>query len=236
MIANTIPELLGADRRNTLHSEADAYRLAKQARDARRGVQPGRGQSGRWFARMRTTVTVRIRPIRPEDAPALLEGFARLSQESRRLRFLGPKNELSRREVRYLTEVDHHNHEALVAVSRLTGRGLGVARFIRDTRDREMADVAVTVIDEWQARGLGTVLMTRLAARARCEGIHRFSALISADNRGIRRLLGKLGQLTLVGREAGTISYEVALAPVAAERRALRGYILGPAPAGGMCA
>ena len=234
MFSNTIPEALAADRRDALRSEAEAYRLAKQARDARRGTRPG--AAGRWLTRMRTTTTVRIRPIQPEDAPRLLEAFARLSLESRRLRFLGPKHDLSQRELRYLTEVDHHDHEALVAVSRLTGRGLGVARFIRDTRDREAADVAVTVIDEWQARGLGTVLMTRLAKRARCEGVHRFTALISADNRAVRRLLAKIGRLTLIGRDGATLSYEIALEPVAAERGALRRHVLAPAPAGGVCA
>jgi RimJ/RimL family protein N-acetyltransferase len=231
VIANTIPAALAAERRQDLLDRADAYRLAKQARDSRHGLTGGPGPVGRWLGRLRTASVVRIRPIRPDDAARIREAFARLSEESRRLRFLGPKNGLSPAELRYFTEVDHHSHEALVAVSRFTGRGLGVVRYVRDPHDREVADVAVTVIDEWQARGLGTELMDRLAERARCEGVHRFTALISTDNRAARRMLGKSGTATLVRREGSTLAYDIALAPSVRERRALRWYVLGPAPA-----
>lgn len=233
MIANSIPAALAADRRHQLHADADVYRLAKEARDARRGVIDG-PSGGDWFARMRTFAAVRIRPIRPDDAPRLSEAFARLSEESRRLRFLGPKVSLSAAELQYFTDVDHHGHEALVAVSRWSGRLLGVARYIRDVGDRETADVAVTVIDEWQARGLGTALMARLSDRARCEGVFRFNALVSSDNRAARRMLVKAGTARLVRREGTALAYEIALAPAAAERRALRWYVL--APAGPQCA
>jgi len=72
---------------------------------------------------------VLIRPIRGADAPALADGFARLSARTRHLRFLTGKRELTPKELRYLTEVDHHDHEALaaadnVAVARLA-RALG---------------------------------------------------------------------------------------------------------------
>jgi hypothetical protein len=53
-----------------------------------------------------------IRPIQSADAPLLADGFARLSAESRRLRFLTLKNELSTAELRHFTQVDHHDHEA----------------------------------------------------------------------------------------------------------------------------
>jgi hypothetical protein len=58
----------------------------------------------------------------------LVDGFQRLSSESRRSRFLGLKTELSATEVRYFTDVDHHDHEALVAISLVDGRGVGIAR------------------------------------------------------------------------------------------------------------
>lgn len=235
MTTTDIPSMLAAERRQAMLADADAYRLAKQARDARRGIRSGDpGRFAGWAARVRTASLVRIRPIRPDDAPRIAAAFARLTEESRRLRFLGPKGSLTAAELHYFTDVDHHNHEALIALSRFSGRGLGVVRYVRNPDDREVADVAVTVVDQWQARGLGTELTNRLARRARCAGIHRFTALVSTDNRGARRLLGKVGSATLVRREGTNLAYDIALAPTSAERRALRWYVL--APAGPECA
>src|SRR5216683_930913 len=105
---------------------------------------------------------VAIRPVRPEDGPLLTDGFARLSARSRRSRFFTGKVRLSEAEVRYLTNIDHHDHEALCAVSR-DGRGVGVARYIRDRDETASAEVAVTVVDEWQGRGLGGKLLALLS-------------------------------------------------------------------------
>jgi RimJ/RimL family protein N-acetyltransferase len=153
---------------------------------------------------------VLIRPIRSTDAPALADGFARLSGRSRQLRFLSPKRELSPRELRYLTEVDHHDHEALAAVDRAGGRGLGVARYIRSADDAQSAEIAITVADEWQGRGLGTELLARLADRARQEGIRRFTALAAADNVAVARLARAIGAALRWG-ESGTVEYEIPL-------------------------
>jgi RimJ/RimL family protein N-acetyltransferase len=157
---------------------------------------------------------VLIRPVRSTDAPLLADGFARLSPQSRQLRFLTGKEELSRAELRYLTDVDHHDHEALGAVSQADGRGVGVARYIRDAEDPQAAEIAITVIDDWQGRGLGTELLTRLSGRARSEGIHRFTALVAADNRAMAGLLRNLSA-SLVARGPGTVEYEITLMPPA---------------------
>ena len=109
---------------------------------------------------------VRVRPIRHEDAPLLLQAFERLSATSRYQRFLGPTDRLSTPMVDYLTSIDHELHEALVAVDE-SGEIVGVARFIRSLEDTRAAEVAVTVIDDWQSDGVGTVLMERLIPRAR---------------------------------------------------------------------
>ena len=94
-------------------------------------------------------------------------GFARLSAASRQMRFLGVKKELSAAELRYFTDVDHHDHEALGALDHADGRGVGVARYVRDTEDPQAAEIAVTIIDDWQGRGLGTELLAQLSDRAR---------------------------------------------------------------------
>ena len=83
--------------------------------------------------------------------------------------------------------------------------------------------MAVVIADEWQQAGLGSALTARLVERARCEGIARFSALLDAENEGARRLMRRTGaSVRLVGRDGGTMSYEMELAPlVPGLRRAL---------------
>jgi RimJ/RimL family protein N-acetyltransferase len=158
---------------------------------------------------------VLIRQIQPADAALMADGFARLSVQSRWLRFLTSKPELSPAELRYFTEVDHHDHEALAAVNETDERGLGVARFIRDTEHPDTAEVAVTVADDWQDRGLGTELLIKLTNRARQEGIRRFTAMVAADNEAVRGLLqASSTDLKVTHREAGTVEYELTLAPV----------------------
>jgi len=96
---------------------------------------------------------VLIRQVQSADAPLLADGFARLSTRACQLRFLSPKNELSPGELRYFTDVDHHDHEALGALNHADGRGVGIARYVRDADDPQAAEIAVTVIDDWQGRG-----------------------------------------------------------------------------------
>jgi GNAT superfamily N-acetyltransferase len=103
--------------------------------------------------------------------------------ESRYRRFLSAMPSLSESMVRYLTEIDHHDHEAMIALDEETGEGTGVARFVRDAKRPASAEVAVTVIDDWQGRGLGTLLLEVLSARAREEGITIFTAMMLATNR-----------------------------------------------------
>jgi RimJ/RimL family protein N-acetyltransferase len=155
---------------------------------------------------------VLIRQVHSADAPLLADGFRRLSDRSRRMRFLTRKDELSARELRYFTDVDHHDHEALGAVSDADARGVGVARYVRDADDPQAAEIAVTVVDDWQGRGLGTELLSQLSGRARQAGIRRFTALVSADNAAMAGLLRKAGA-ELVRREPGAVEYEIALAP-----------------------
>jgi len=134
-----------------------------------------------------------LRPIAPEDKALLASSFARLSERSRYRRFLTTKNVLSEAELDYLVDVDHNDHEAIVAIDPVTGEGLGVARYIRSRDDAELAEVAVTVADDWQGRGLGRALLDRLTYRARREGVRRFSALVQGENRASIRLLEGLG-------------------------------------------
>ncbi len=152
---------------------------------------------------------VRIRQGHRSDRELLLRGFERLSSESRYRRFLVPMAALTDEMVRYLTEVDHHDHEAMIALDEETGEGIGVARYVRSQDRHDVAELAVTVIDEWQGKGLGTVLVEVLSARARAEGITTFSALMLARNEEMMDLLKRLDTVRIIDQELGTVEIEV---------------------------
>lgn len=155
-----------------------------------------------------------IRPVHRQDVPLLEEGFSHLSAESRRLRFLADKPRLSKAELSYFTHVDHHDHEAIGARSAADGRGLGIARFIRDRDDPEVAEIAIAVVDDWQHRGLATELLRRLFLRARAEGIGHFTALVAEENEGVAALLSDAGaEIRVVEHVAGAISYDITPLP-----------------------
>jgi RimJ/RimL family protein N-acetyltransferase len=152
-----------------------------------------------------------IRPIEPRDKADLASALEQSSSEAIYRRFLSPRGPLSAAELRYLTEVDHHDHEALVAVDPESGRGVGVARYVRDPKRRGSAEIAFAVLESWQGRGVGKALMRRLADRAREEGISRFTALMLAHNSPMQHLLAELGPTHVLSREAGAVELAVDL-------------------------
>jgi GNAT superfamily N-acetyltransferase len=162
--------------------------------------------------RIRDGAQVDVRPIEPGDKDAMRDGFARLSPESRYERFLSPLDQLSNSMLRYFTEVDHHDHEALVAFD-TAGRAVGVARYVRE-EDPDVAEAAIIVADDWHGRGLGTALLHELAERAREEGVRRFSALVLARNEDMIDMLFRLGPAKIVDRSNGTVQIEAELPAV----------------------
>ena len=134
-----------------------------------------------------------LRPIEPDEEATLVATFERLSPESRYRRFFRPIERLSTDELAHLMDVDHRDHEAIIAIDPESGDGLGVARYVRLHEDAQRAEAAVAVVDDWQGRGLGRALLERLADRAREEDVRRFSALVQADNRRAVQLLSSLG-------------------------------------------
>ena len=136
-----------------------------------------------------------IRPIRADDKQALVDGLARLSSESRYRRFLRPVTSLNERELKYLTEIDYTNHFAWVAmaIDQPGEPGLGVARYIRDPLDPEVAEAAVAVVDDHQGKGVGSMLLRVLVAAAQENGIHTFRGWVLGDNVDILRPLERIG-------------------------------------------
>jgi RimJ/RimL family protein N-acetyltransferase len=157
---------------------------------------------------------VHLRLIGPEDKALLLDGFARLSPASRYRRFFAAKRELSAQELRYFTEFDGQNHLAIGAVRLRTDgseEGLGVARFVRLPGEPKVAEAAVVVVDDYQNRGLGHLLLLRLVAAARERGVERFRATTLADNPAARALMTDLGAEASSSTEDDTLAVDVAL-------------------------
>jgi GNAT superfamily N-acetyltransferase len=152
---------------------------------------------------------VLVRPVRPEDKPLFVAGWAELSDETVYRRFLQPRHALSVAELALFTELDHIDHEAIGALA--GGRGVGVARYVRDIERPHVAEAAVVVVDAWQGRGLGGKLLRRLCARATENGIRVFTATLLASNEAMLSLLGSLGQIDLVRREGAAIEVDVRL-------------------------
>jgi RimJ/RimL family protein N-acetyltransferase/nucleotide-binding universal stress UspA family protein len=157
--------------------------------------------SGDQVAQLSDGTPVLVRPIEPEDREALRAGFERLSPESRYRRFFAPVPRLRERDLDYLTVVDHHDHEALVAFAQDSGEGIGVARFVRTAADE--AEPAIVVADDWQGRGLAALLLDALVDRAREEGVRRFVAPVLADNKAAIAVMERLGEASRrdLGRE-----------------------------------
>jgi GNAT superfamily N-acetyltransferase len=143
---------------------------------------------------LRDGTPVTIRPVRPEDKPLYTAGFERFGEQSRYRRFLGLKKRLT-----------------LAAIDPVTGEGVGVARYICLQGAADTAEAAVAIVDDWQHRGLGGALLSRLAARAREEGVRRFRAWMLAESRDMLHLFERLGPLRVRARQGDTVEIEVDL-------------------------
>ena len=152
-----------------------------------------------------------VDPLSAEVRDELREGIEHLSPESRYRRFFTPVKHLSSEQLTYLTTLDHDRHEALAAVDPTNGRGVAVARYVVVDDTPSTAEVALAVVDEWQGRGVGRMLLDRLATVAASRSIVRFSGLMLAGNSGMIALMRSLGPVVSSRHEDGTVELVVAL-------------------------
>jgi len=124
-----------------------------------------------------------IRPLRNGETEVVQSVFDRLGPRSRLQRFGGAKNVLTQSDLAQLARVDGRHH---VLVASVDQQPVGIARLVRNGRT---AEIAVEVVDDMQGRGVGTVLMRRLAADATAAGVERLEASVAPENLASRRLL-----------------------------------------------
>src|SRR3954466_1304410 len=134
-----------------------------------------------------------IPPATAADRRLLLSGFARFGERSRQQRFFGVKVALTEAELTFFTEVDHRDHEAIGAIDPRTGAGVGIARFIRLEPGGPVAEAAVSVVDDWQGRGVGRALREALVERAHKEGVTHFEATLLRSNRAMLEAFRRVG-------------------------------------------
>ncbi len=135
--------------------------------------------------------TVRIRPMVPGDAPALQVFVQNMSVQSSYFRFFRVKRELTPKELEEFTQIDYRHDMAFVAI--VDGRLVGVGRYTGAPQTPNEAEVAFTVSDDMQGRGIGTILVFRIAAYARDRGITEFKAFVLADNHAMMRVFRSAG-------------------------------------------
>ncbi len=147
---------------------------------------------------LRDGTPVLLRPVTPADRERLKKGFELLSQQSRYLRFFSSAEELTDEQLRYFTEVDQVNHVAWGALNPHDPDfpGYGIARFVRLEEDPDTAEAAVTVLDAYQGRGLGTLLIALLVVLARRVGVKTLRGTILPANRHFVAWLHNLGAKT----------------------------------------
>ncbi|HXZ77902.1 MAG TPA: GNAT family N-acetyltransferase, partial [Streptosporangiaceae bacterium] len=128
-----------------------------------------------------------IRPLVAGDVEAIAAWFEGLGEETRYARFLAGVKRLDDRTRFQLAQVDHWDHEALTAVM-AGGAIAGISRYIR-LPEPKTAEVAVAVTDRWRGRGIASVLLRRIAARAQAAGVCCLTAQCLRSNNAILRLL-----------------------------------------------
>lgn len=151
---------------------------------------------------------VKLRHIRREDSSLLQEGMARLSPATIYSRFHSARSEFSPTELEYLVSCDGHRDVSYVALEcdaeGQEFQGIGVARCMRDATDPSAGEIAIVIVDEWQSRGIGSLLLQALAIHCRRVGINFWRAKVLVDNHRAIHLISKFGKKVrqrLEGRE-----------------------------------
>lgn len=159
--------------------------------------------------------SVFIRPIRPEDAPLLVDFFERLSPKTIYYRFFSPLKRLPPVMLARFTQIDYDRSMALTAFLEHLGydKMVGVARIIGDMDPRKV-EFAVMIADEWQGKGIGAELMKRLIAIARSRGVEYITGTVLAENTQMLALGKKMGFAIKTSPDSGCFELSAALSEI----------------------
>jgi RimJ/RimL family protein N-acetyltransferase len=154
---------------------------------------------------------IEIRELTRFDRAAIDYELRHLGENSVFQRYLRLDHRLALSEADRLKGVDHWHHEGLIAFSCCPRRPIGLVEYVR-LKDFDTAELAISVVDGWQRRGVGRQLTMELRDRARAAGIRRFRATIMRGNRGAMALARELGPVTSLGGEGSSMDWLVELA------------------------
>lgn len=174
------------------------------------------GPTAAWPAGTEEDVTLKdgtplhLRPIRPDDGPELLKLYDKLSNTSLYQRFfVVPPKDASKAD--YLARVDYDNQFALVA--EVKGEVVAVARYHRDLARPDHAEIAFTVADALQGKGIGSLLFSRLAGIAHAHGVALFDAEVLKENTGMIRVFEKSGCPMTQTADGDVFRFEIRITP-----------------------
>jgi RimJ/RimL family protein N-acetyltransferase len=142
---------------------------------------------------LRDGIYIEVRALKPEDEAGMLAAIARTGVQSLQRRFFVMKREFSEKERNFFMKVDFTNHVALVAVAQEDGKPtiVGGGRYI--VFEPQRAEMAFVVVDAWQGRGIGSILLRHLIKIAGDAGLHELIAEVLPENRAMLKVFAKYG-------------------------------------------
>ncbi len=156
-----------------------------------------------------------IRAVRPDDKEGFTRGFEQLGSEAVYRRFFSPRKQFSEDELKTATEIDFVRVVALIAEIEENGenRLIGACRYVAiDKNDPpKMAEIAFTVVDAWQGKGLGKILFRHLADIGKACGVEKFEAIVLSENRGMMKVFTSTGLKVNRKNEGGETSFDIEL-------------------------
>jgi len=136
---------------------------------------------------------MRLRLVRPDDRDGIIAAFNRLSVETRVMRWFYPKMQLNDQEIQELVAPCDDDHGAITAIELgadgTEQNGIGMARFVRSKDSPDAAEIAITIVDDWQGLGIGRILLHRLLAMVSERGIPYADGRLQVENKAMRHLL-----------------------------------------------
>ena len=160
---------------------------------------------------LRNGERIEIRALRPQDRDDLMAAVDRTSSDSLYRRFFAVRRHFTETEESFYLNVDFVSHVALIAVADENGQPIIIAGGRYVVGEPGQAEVAFTVVDKYQGRGVGAALLRHLAMIARQAGLRELVAYVLPDNRAMLKVFEKSGLKYTAKREAGSIYVKLGL-------------------------